>query len=321
MNFRHIQTFVTVAEQGTVLKAARLLHIAQPALSRQIGELESRLGVKLFDRVRRRLILTGEGNRLLADCRRILDDIDTLGAHAQMLARPDAGLLKIAATPQTVDGVFAGFLHRYRRRYPDVQIKVQEAIGAELFRKLEHGDLNLGVTFLQSSHDSNHVFGSYPLPAIEFLAAGDASFRPDSGGNVDICALEPHPLLVLETGFFVRKVFDHVSRAAGFRPNIFMESRTPHTLLAMAEAGHGVAIVPSVMPTQRYRIRIARITHEGKPLREPLTALWDSRRVLPQYAQDFCKMLYTYMQEVFPISQPFGRTTAVTNIPGSRRRK
>jgi DNA-binding transcriptional LysR family regulator len=54
------------------------------------------------------------------------------------------------------------------------------------------------------------------------------------------------------------------SRLAGLKPGIFIESRTPHTLLALAEAGHGVAIVPSVLPTSRYRLRIARITGAGR---------------------------------------------------------
>src|SRR5215475_11558936 len=70
MDLRHARTFVTVAELGTVSKAALRLRVAQPALSRQIGKLEQELGLKLFDRVGGRLLLTGEGEQLLSDCRR-----------------------------------------------------------------------------------------------------------------------------------------------------------------------------------------------------------------------------------------------------------
>src|SRR5512138_2572756 len=72
MDLRRTRTFVTVAELGTVSKAAVRLRIAQPALSRQINELEQELGLKLFDRVGRRLVLTGEGEQLLGDCRSLL---------------------------------------------------------------------------------------------------------------------------------------------------------------------------------------------------------------------------------------------------------
>ena len=72
MDLRHARTFVTVAELGTVSKAAVHLRVAQPALSRQISNLEQELGLKLFDRVGRRLVLTGEGEQLLGDCRGLL---------------------------------------------------------------------------------------------------------------------------------------------------------------------------------------------------------------------------------------------------------
>ena len=308
MNLRHVRTFVTVVEQGTVSKAALRLRIAQPALSRQINDLEVELGIRLFDRVRKRLVLTGEGERLLADCRNILSAVDSLSEQALLLRRPDAGILKVAATPQMIDGVFSTFLHRFAARFPNVQIKLSEAVGPDLFAKLERGELHLGIGSLQAIPVQNHGFESYPLPPIEFLAAGHVSLQLGSAGNIEIAGLAPYPLLLLESSFVVRNTFDGACRVAGLKPQIFIESRTPHTLLALAEAGHGVAIVPSVLPTHRYRLRIARITHRRRPLQFPLAALWDSRRVLPQYAKDFCEFLDAYMREVFPISQPPART-------------
>jgi DNA-binding transcriptional LysR family regulator len=305
MDLRHVRTFVTVAEQGTVSKAALSLRVAQPALSRQINDFEVELGIRLFDRIRKRLVLTGEGERLLADCRNILSAVDSLGERAQLLRRADAGVLKVAATPQMIDGVFSAFLHRYAARFPNVQIKLSEALGhSDLVPKLERGELHLGISLLQGIQAEKHEFGSFPLPPIEFLAAGHASLRLGTAGNVEIGSLARYPLLLLESSFVVRTTFDAACRLAGLKPQIFIESRTPHTLLALAEAGHGVAIVPSVLPTHRYRLRIARITHRRRPLREPLTVLWNSRRVLPQYAKDFCEFLDAYMREVYPISQP-----------------
>src|SRR5271154_4852784 len=104
MDLRHLRTFATVAEQGTVSKASLRLRIAQPALSRQIKELEEELGLRLFDRVRRRLILTGEGEQLLGDCRAVFGAAGELSERAQRLRRADTGVLKIATTPQTMEG-------------------------------------------------------------------------------------------------------------------------------------------------------------------------------------------------------------------------
>jgi DNA-binding transcriptional LysR family regulator len=307
MDLRQLRTFVTVAEQGTVSKAAERLRIAQPALSRQISHLEDELGVKLFDRVRRRLVLTGEGERLLGDCRGVLGAVGSLSERARELRRGDSGVLRVAATPQMIDGVFAAFLHRYAERRPKVQIKLIEAAGPSLLAMLERGEIHLCITTVQAIEADTDAFDSFALRPVEFIAAFRESLKLGAAGSLDINRLAPHPLLLLETSFFVRTTFDAACRLAGFKPRIFIESRTPHTLLALAEAGHGVAVVPSVLPTGRYRLRIARITHRRKPLRLPLDVVWDKRRLLPPFARDFCESLAAYMREVFPISRPPSR--------------
>jgi LysR family nitrogen assimilation transcriptional regulator len=317
MDLRHVRTFVTVAEQGTVSKAALCLRVAQPALSRQINDLEIELGIRLFDRIRRRLVLTGEGERLLADCRNILSAVHSLSERAELLRRPDAGVLRVGATSQMIDGVFSKFLHRYAERRPNVEIKLNEAVGPALMAMLERGELHVCISGIRAIQSDNHPFEIFLLPPIEFLAACHPSLQLGKTESIDIRRLGSHPLLLLDTSFFFRNTFDAACRLAGLKPNIFVESHTPHALLSLAEAGHGVAIVASVLPTHRYRLRIVRLMHRGKPLREPFAALWDKRRALPPYAEDFCQLLAAYMREVFPISQPSARTPAPTRR-GSR---
>jgi DNA-binding transcriptional LysR family regulator len=303
MDLRRLRTFVTVAEQGTVSKAALHLRTAQPALSRQILDLEEELGVRLFDRVRRRLVLTSEGEQLLGDCRTVLGAVSSLGDRAQHLRRGDSGILRVAATPQTIEGVFATFLSRHAERRPNVQIKLSEAVGANLLGMLERGEIDLAIALvglLREVKGDYRTIESFDLAPIGFLAAYPASLKVGSGGTVDIGRLASYPLLLLSSSFYVRATFDAACRLAGVKPDVFMESSSPQALLALAEAGHGVAVVPSVLPTNRYRLRIARITHRRKPLRETLAVLWDKRRALPPYARDFCESLAAHMREVLP---------------------
>ena len=320
MKLRHIQTFIAVAEQGSVSKAAISLHIAQPALSRQINDFEAELGLSLFDRINRRLVLTGAGERLLADCRAILHAVDTLGTHARALSVCDAGVLNVAAT--MLDEVFATFLHRYAERFPHVQVRLSDMVGpADMFARLEGGDLHLGIGLLRSLSADNHRFDHLPLPSIEFVAASHASMALGTAGNVEIADLAAHPLLLLNSSFEVRKSFDSACRLAGITPRVFMESRISHTLLTLAEAGHGLAILPSVVPTHRYRVRVARITQQGSPLIEPMTALWDGKRELPSYAKRFCEMLAIHMQGVCPPLPPVApRLSPPGRKSGPRRR-
>jgi len=309
MDLRHLRTFVTVAEQGTVSKASALLGIAQPALSRQIQDLESELGVRLFDRIRRRLALTGEGRLLLSDCRGILGAVGLLKDRAQLLHRPDVGAVTIAATPQTIDGVLSGFLSRYRRRRPNVQIKLSEAFGSELLALLERGEVQLILGTTGVLRGSNHSFGITWLPSLEFVAACHPALELGKTKSIDIRDLGRNPLLLLDKSFAVREAFDAACRVAEFSPPILFESRTPHTLLALAEAGQGVAIVPSVLPTHRYDLQIVRLAYRGKALQEGYGIVWDSRRSLPPAAQDFRQSLITYVHELFPVSRPSGSSS------------
>ena len=305
MDLRHFRTFVTVAEMGTVSKAAERLRVAQPALSRQIVTLEQELGLRLFDRVGRRLVLTGAGEQLLGDCRGLLSQATAIGERAQLLRHGDTGVLKVAASPQFIESVISDFLHSYAQHYPNVQVKIFEAISwSDTVGMLERREIHLGQNLLNAVRSDDARFIRRPLEAMELMAAGTHALMHGVPESINLARLASFPLLVLDAGFVSRRTFDATCRAAGIEVRSVFESRTPHTLLAMAEAGHGVAVIPSAVRIDRYRLRIARLSHKGKPLREPLALFWEKQRPLPRYAEAFCAMLAEHVQRAFPISRP-----------------
>lgn len=313
MNLQHIRTFIAVVELGTVSEAASRLRIAQPALSRQISSLEQQLGLMLFDRVGRRLVLTGAGEQLLADCRGLLGYATAIGERAQQLQLGDTGVLKMAASPQFIESVISGFLRRFSARFPNVQVKLVEAIAwSDTLGMLERGDIQFGQNLLRAVPPGDPHFANHPLEMIELLAAWHAPLKVGKDGVVELVCLAGHSLLALDTSFVSRRTFDATCSLAGIQANIVFESRTPHTVLAMAEKGLGVAIVPSAVRVDRYRLRVGRVTYQGKPLRERLAIFWDKRRPLPAYATAFCTMLAEHAREVFPISGPSEPKRGVT---------
>jgi LysR family nitrogen assimilation transcriptional regulator len=307
MELRRLHTFVTVAELGTVTRAAARLRVSQPALSRQIHDLEQEFQIRLFDRVGRRLMLTALGEQVLDECRRILGEVGSFRTRLELLGRggsDGSGVLKVAAPPQTIESILSRFLPGYSEHFPDVRVMLTEALGHEQLTLLERGDVHLGIRHDQSS---DRRFGSRALPADEVLAACTPSLQLGSASMIDINRLVGHPLLLLDSGYSVRKMFDAACRLAGVEPKVVVESRAPHTLLALAEAGHGVAIIPSILATHRYNLKIVRVAHRRKPLRERLAIQWDKRRPIPSYAEHFCDLLAEYMSEVLPITQPSAR--------------
>lgn len=304
MNLRQALTFLTVVELGTVSKAALRLRIAQPALSRQIIDLEQELGLRLFDRVGRRLLLTGEGGQLIAGCRVLLNCASAVKEQAELLRHGDRGVLKIAGSPQHIESVLSQFLLRYAKRYPNVQVKISEGSGNEILTLLERGEIHLGQNLLHAVKLNEQHFESLPLGSVELLAVCHPSMPLGSHSTIEVAGLAEFPLLLMDSGFGFRRAFDAAGRMAGLKPTIMFESRNPHTLLALAEAGHGVAIVPSQLQCHRYKLRIVGLTYRGRSLQEPLTISWDKRRPLPRFAIDYCTMLAAYMSETFPITRP-----------------
>jgi DNA-binding transcriptional LysR family regulator len=283
MDLRQVRTFVTVAEVGTVCKAAEHLHVAQPALSRQIAHLEDELGLRLFDRIGRRLLLTSEGEQLLNDCRGLLNYARAVGEQAQVLRRGDVGVLRVAAAPHLIEGIFPEFLRHYATRCPNVQVRLVDGAGPQLFAMLERGEIHLAQSIARALAPDEQRFASHPLAPMVMLAACHPKLKLGTDGAVEIGRLAPYPLLQPPPEF------------------IILECRAPHALLAMAEAGHGIAIIPSALRIHRYRVRVLRVTYRGKPLEEPLAILSDKRRPLPGYATVFCEMLAEHVRKGFPL--------------------
>jgi DNA-binding transcriptional LysR family regulator len=302
MDLKHLRAFVAVAELGTVSKAAIRLHTTQPALSRQIIDLEEQLGFSLFDRVASRLRITPEGEQFLGNSRRLLGFVASLTEQAHELRRGDSGLLKVTASPQMIDNVFSMFLHRFAKHYPNVQVSLFESVGVQAFAMIEQGEVLLGTAGDDAVPPSSDRFGRRPLLPITISAAYHAPFELGRSRSIDIRAIASHPLLLLDSSFVLRKTFDAACHLARVRPVILFECSSPHTLLSLAEAGHGIAIVPSNALLHRYTLKAIQIVSGGEPLQEPLSIFWDKRRSLPPYAYDFCELLAGFVREVIPIA-------------------
>jgi DNA-binding transcriptional LysR family regulator len=307
MDFRRLRAFVVVAERGSVSEAARRLRISQPGLSRQLQELQQELGLRLFDRVGRHLVLTAEGEQFLGGCRNVLSHVSSLGEQAQLLKRGDTGSLSVAASPIQIETALSTFLPRYSERYPNVQVKLIESAGANTLAMLERGEIHLGIALLDAGQADDRHLAILPVKPLELVAACHPSFPLERGSEIDISHVALHPLLLWDTSFAARKQWDAICRVARLKLNVLIESRAEHTKLALAEAGLGVAVISTTVQTHRYNLRTVRITYKRQPISEPLAVVWDKRRMLPRYAQEFCELLAAHMHKLFPTRQPSAR--------------
>ena len=294
MDLRHLRAFVTIVDAGGFARAVGRLNLSQPALSRQIRALEGELGVQLFDRIGRRVQLTSEGEDLLRRTRRLLTDADSLGDRARALKGGQTGMLRVGATPQAMETLLAGFLLRYRRRHPGVEVHLVEDGGVRLPTRLEQGDVHLA---LMPGGDAR--FRWRLLGPLYVLAVLPKSHRLSRRATLEVEELVEAPLLLPRRDFGSREWFDAACQIAHMRPRVLLESGAPPTLVALAQASYGIAIIPSNARVPR-GMRAVPIVQRGTPLGRWASIAWDPRRFLAPYAEQFAEELVAYSRRAYP---------------------
>lgn len=310
MNLRNLRTFVAVADAGSIARASAHLNLSQPAASRQILALEGSLKVKLFDRIGRRFRLTSEGESLLRRSRRLIMDADALSMEAQALNRAQAGLLRVGATPQTIESVLVDFLADYRSRHPAIDVHLVEEGGLRLVDRLERGDIHLALVISDDRFRQERLF-----PAI---AVVHQKHRLRGRRKIDVKELAEEPVLLLTRSFASRGWFDAACNLARVRPRVLLESASPHTIVALAEAGFGAAIVPSTVLIRR-SVHAMPIVRGTEPLGNWGMIAWDPLRSLAPYAQEFTRELATHCRRGYPGRNIIGAAPALPPPKQSRK--
>lgn len=296
MELRHLRYFVSVAEAASVSKAARRVNICQPALSRQIRDLESELGVRLFDRVGRRIQLTSQGEDLLGRSRDVLAHAESLVEQARRMAGRSTGILRVGATPQTLQSVLSGFLLKFRRARPGVEVRLTEDGGVRLYELVERGEIHLALSGILTGRR----LASRPLFPIRVLAVVANRSRWRRQTTIDVTELANEPMLLLSKEFGSRQLFDAACRIAQLQPHVALESRAPHSLITLAEADQGVAIVPSTLRFTSTKVRSLPVVQAASSLGAWGGVAWDPRRSLPPYAASFIEELAVWTAHRVP---------------------
>jgi DNA-binding transcriptional LysR family regulator len=201
-----------------------------------------------------------------------------------------------------------------------VRLALIEAHAGDHLSLLERGDAHLAINVINVVDVDDHRFGYYLLPRFHVIAAGAPSLDLGAADTIEIRRLVDHPLLMLDTSYATRNLFDAACRMAGVRPNITLESVSSHTLLALAEAGHGVAVIPSILRVgAQGRLRTLRVAHRSEVLEIAPAVIWDKRRTLPRYANGFSELLAEHLHITFPTTIPAHKAGKPRRPPPARR--
>ena len=309
MNLRFLRTFVDIAEAGSIGRAGARLNVSQPAASRQILALEGELGVQLFDRIGRRYRLTSEGEDLLRQSRHVLMEADSLTARARALKGGHTGILRVAATPMVIETTLSRFLAQHRLRHPGVEVHLVEDGGVRLLTRLAHDDVHLALVVPDDRFRSRVLYPAYNLAVLS------TKHRLSRSRTLEVVELADEPLLLLHRGFGSREWLEAAFNVAGVRPRVLVESMTPHALIALSEAGQGIAVVPSTAAI-RGNVRAVPLVQRGRAIGTWLTIAWNPRRLLAAYAEQFVDELVSYCRRTYP-GREFAKRTPPLPRPNS----
>jgi DNA-binding transcriptional LysR family regulator len=169
IDLRHLRYFVAVAEQESISRAAKRLHVSQPPLSRQIRDLETEVGVALFKRDPRRLMLTGPGEVFLSEARAVLQRFDDALALTREIAKRDGIRIRVGHSSASSVDALPRILRAFQTLHPEAKVELRTMTTIELIKLLRRGELDICLTVSGLSPDLGKFvvedIGSYGLLA------------------------------------------------------------------------------------------------------------------------------------------------------------
>lgn len=239
-----LASFVALAEELHFTRTALRLHLAQPALTKRIRQLEDSLGVALFQRTRRQVRLTAEGERLLPDARAVLAAAATFAAAVDRVREGSLERLRIGFTPSAPHHVLPQVMHRFRHLHPQVQCTLSEASSDEQIAQLLDGRIDVGL--LRPPLRPVRGINCVPFLDEPFAAVLPRGHRLAARTRVALRDLANEALVLVSrsAGATVHAQIVAACATAAFVPRIAQEATTAAGVVGLVAAGCGVAILP-----------------------------------------------------------------------------
>lgn len=244
MELRHLRYFIEVALEENVTRAAEKLHVSQPALSRQVRDLEDELGFALLERSAKSVALTEAGRVFLDEASEVLQRLEEGVEAARLVADGESGDLHIGYAPSLTVKILPPTIRAFQKMFPKVKVKMHDLSSDEMVRGLRSGELDFAF-MLESNVKSLSGFRFDPLKTEGIRLAVGNEHSLSSASTVSLAQLRKETLVGFsfkeypEYGDLMGRLF----RVAGQKQKLAEEHESVSSLVAAVEAGMGVAVV------------------------------------------------------------------------------
>lgn len=285
MDVKQLYYFKTIVEHQSISKAAEQLHLAQPALTRQLKQLEAELKVTLIERTTRHFVVTEAGKQLVYRAEQIINLMDTLEQEMNAIQLGKSGVIKIGTIGSEMELLLPDLIAAFYQSYPQVSFQCNEGSSAEIIERLDHGLIDLGIvrTPVEAVNYHQMYFERHPMVA----AKTGSSTWETRGQALDWIDLKEEKLIVLN------RYANSIKTAcleAGFEPQLVASVEDTRSLLLLAGTGIGTAIVQEdwleMVPTPF----VSKVI-QAKSLETQTLVLWPKNRTIPAIALKFIESI------------------------------
>lgn len=257
MNLKQLEYFVNVAELGSFSKAALILNIAQPALSRQVRLLETDLRVTLLMRNGRGVVLTEAGKRLFDHSVGILQLVSRVREDIQSTRDEPAGRIVVGLPPSMGRLLTLPLVESFRRTLPQARLAIVEGLSSHLSEWISTGRVDLGLLYNPEPQSALEITPVLDEP-LGLVSPADQDVGKKT--TVNFADLIHYPLIVPDRTHSIRKLLETHAALAGHKLHVALEMSSVQSILELVRTGHGHAVLsPTALATsghpQAFRLR------------------------------------------------------------------
>ena len=250
MDFRNLTTFVQVAELCSFTRAAENLGYSQSTVSFQIKQLENELGVQLFERIGHTVQLTDDGRDALAYAQEICR-ISLEMAQSPERRNQVRGLVRIAMSDSMCSHLMEKSYTQFHRAYPDIAVKVITAGTIEMYRLLDHNEVDVVCTLDNHLYNTSYVIACEQKENVHFICAADHPLAKKKG--IEVQELLEQRFILTEKGMSYRRMMDERMARESLEIRPILEMGSTDQICRLVGENHGISFLPDFVTEKTVR--------------------------------------------------------------------
>lgn len=292
MELRQLEYFIALCEELHFTKTAEKLNIGQPTLSYQMKTLEDEMGVRLFDRLGKKIAMTEAGEILLEHGKKVFTNIKFATEQIDELQKVKRGKLVIGALSGDLSLIASKVLNEFYATYPYVQIQLYAV--ADAVEKVKQNEIDLALTFMSKPDDS---FIHIPLYQDEFYLVVGADHAWSDMENIEFSEIQYIPLILNPIGHCFRKLLDEACLSDEINLQPIIESTDSKTILDLVEEGIGGTIISSTLFSLENKGSLKAIKITNPAFHKQVSIVYHKQKYIGTAAKGFIEILMTFLKE------------------------